>query len=166
MSEPKLTLLTPYATLRRQIAARYFYLPTPCQIGDSGLERNLWPRIGRINPPKIQSNRGARAAPRRATIVTTLPRSKLRGLGLRFAVPRLQSCNDETPPKSGASREDHHADTTQFWHDAGRRRSARHKRAAGAAAARKQAHDRLAFRVSPQRFRHSDSYLYSGAAFS
>ena len=25
---------------------------------------------------------------------------------------------------------------------------------------------RLAFRVSPQRFRHSDSYLYSGAAFS
>ena len=43
---------------------------------------------------------------------------------MRFAVPRLQSSNDETPPKSGASREDHHADTTQIRHDAGRRRSA------------------------------------------
>ena len=31
---------------------------------NSGLEHNLWPRIGRINPPKIQSCRGARAAQR------------------------------------------------------------------------------------------------------
>jgi hypothetical protein len=68
--------------LRRQIAARYFYLPTPCQIGDSGLERNLWPRIGRINPPKIQSNRGARAAPRRATIVTHVAAVKAAGAGI------------------------------------------------------------------------------------
>src|SRR5256886_14011456 len=46
-------------------------------------------------------------------------------------------------PKSGAVREDHHADTTQIHrHDAGRRRSAHHKRTTGAAAARKQAHDR------------------------
>ena len=29
-------------------------------------------------------------------------------------MPRLQYSNDETPPKSGASREDHHADTTQI----------------------------------------------------
>jgi hypothetical protein len=33
-------------------------------IRNSGLEHNLWPRIGRINPPKIQSCRGARAAQR------------------------------------------------------------------------------------------------------
>src|SRR5262249_47903654 len=39
--------------------------------------------------------------------------------------------------------EDHHADTTQIHrHDAGRRPSAHHKRTTGAAAARKQAHDR------------------------
>src|SRR5215510_12671749 len=69
--------------------------------------------------------------------------SKRRGPGLRFAVPRLQYSNDETLPKSGAVREDHHADTTQIHrHDAGRRPSAHHKRTTGAAAARKQAHDR------------------------
>jgi hypothetical protein len=33
---------------------------------------------------------------------------------LRFAVPRLQYSNDETLPKSGAVKEDHHADTTQI----------------------------------------------------
>src|SRR5215471_15895121 len=65
------------------------------------------------------------------------------GSGLRFAVPRLQSSHDETPPKSGAIREDDHADPTQIHrHDAGRRRYAGHRRAAGAAAARKQAYDR------------------------
>jgi hypothetical protein len=55
---------------------------------------------------------------------------------LRFAGPRLQSSNDETPPENGASREDHHDNTTPIRHDAGRRRSAGHKRATGAAAAR------------------------------
>src|SRR5262249_4420833 len=69
--------------------------------------------------------------------------SKRRGPGLRLAVPRLQYSNDETLPKSSAVREDHHADTTQIHrHDAGRRPSAHHKRTTGAAAARKQAHDR------------------------
>ena len=50
-------------------------------------------------------------------------------------MPRLQYSNDETLPKSGAVKEDHHADTTQIHrHAAGRRRSAHHKRTTGAAA--------------------------------
>src|SRR5262245_22236089 len=56
-----------------------------------------------------------RAATRRLYSITSSARTsrcELRGPGLRFAVPRLQSSNDETPPNSGASREDHHTDTT------------------------------------------------------
>ena len=36
------------------------------------------------------------------------------GPGLRFAVPRLQSSNDKTPPKSDAIGEDHHADPQEL----------------------------------------------------
>src|SRR5262245_56635496 len=98
------------------------------------------PTFGAESPRSLVPRRGCRA---KAPIVTHVAGVKAAGgPGLRFAAPKLQSSNDETPPRSGASREDHHADTTQTRHDAGRRRSAGHKRATGAAAARKQAHDR------------------------
>src|SRR5437016_1321459 len=61
--------------------------------------------------------------------------------GLRFAVSRLRSSNDAAEERHHQG--DHHVDTTQVHrHDAGRRRSAGHNRATGAAAARRQAHDR------------------------
>src|SRR5262245_17780683 len=110
-----------------------------------GLQELRWTDGGNI---QVETRLGGADAVRirshAAELVALAPDwSKRRGPGLRFAVPRLQYSNDETLPKSSAVREDHHADTTQIHrHDAGRRPSAHHKRTTGAAAARKQAHDR------------------------
>src|SRR5262249_11726576 len=97
----------PYATLRRQKAVRNFYLPTPCQIGGAVLSATFGPEQAGSILPEIQTCCGARTARRRARRSwRALPRAKLRGSGLRFAVPRLQSSNDETPRKSGDIGED------------------------------------------------------------
>jgi len=54
----------PKATLRRQKAASNFHLPTPSQIGDTVLSRNLWPKIGKsIRRLKIQGTYRAARVP-------------------------------------------------------------------------------------------------------
>src|SRR5258707_12728386 len=77
--------------------------------------------------------------------MTVTPVAAAKAFGIGFALCRAQVTvfARRNAAKSGAIREDDHADATQIHrHDAGRRRCAGHRRAAGAAAARKQAYDR------------------------
>ena len=72
-----------------------------------------------------------------------LPEASCRDLDCALPCPGYSLPTTERRSKSSASREDHHAVTTQIrQHDAGRRCSAGHKRTTGATAVREQAHDR------------------------